>query len=292
MKRQNGFEICFEIERRLRNKIPTSLIRLGDGEGAVMGYPDVTNIHDLNRSLRNWFGQTDYDVSHISSFTEQLRNAVRQADIVGIPRAKQVASHHLYRAVMESISKFNLLSASCIYTDAAIHRLLQFSLLYRRILQNRDFLGIITPRDIGSKLKDFFNIQHVESYPVKGQFKWPGEVTERHFPEGYERLKETLRVPYQGALFFVGAGALGKVYCTWIKQQGGVAIDIGAIFDAWSGVKSRLVHPCHSFDVYSDFPTITAEKAMQRYNLLCENFELDTPRITADNATLMVPAQW
>ena len=37
----------------------------------------------------------------------------------------------------------------------------------------------------------------------------------------------------------VGAGALGKAYCEAVRQQGGVAVDIGSGFDGWAGVMSR-----------------------------------------------------
>jgi hypothetical protein len=42
-----------------------------------------------------------------------------------------------------------------------------------------------------------------------------------------------------GKVFLVGAGGLGKIYCMLIKEHGGLAYDIGALFDGWAGLYTR-----------------------------------------------------
>jgi len=37
----------------------------------------------------------------------------------------------------------------------------------------------------------------------------------------------------------VGAGLIGKAYLPLIKAQGGVALDLGALLDAWEGRATR-----------------------------------------------------
>ena len=60
-----------------------------------------------------------------------------------------------------------------------------------------------------------------------------------HFPDIFDRLRRDIVVPFPGALFLVGAGLLGKIYCHWIRQRGGVALDIGAMADAFAGFNTR-----------------------------------------------------
>jgi hypothetical protein len=60
-----------------------------------------------------------------------------------------------------------------------------------------------------------------------------------HFPERFDRLLDTLAPAFPGQVFFVGAGICGKVYCDVIARRGGVAIDIGAVCDAWLGIVTR-----------------------------------------------------
>jgi len=73
--------------------------------------------------------------------------------------------------------------------------------------------------------------------------------------------------------------ALGKIYCKWIKESGGIAIDIGSIFDAWAKVESRLKNPCHSIEEYNKTTSISLAEAVERYNTLCVHFGIDSARL-------------
>ena len=42
-----------------------------------------------------------------------------------------------------------------------------------------------------------------------------------------------------GMLYLVGGGLYGKLYCQLIQSQGGIALDLGSLFDAWLGLPSR-----------------------------------------------------
>ena len=125
-------------------------------------------------------------------------------------------------------------------------------------------------------LRELFGVAEVRWYGVQGELRDTGEILTPHFPDGFEELRETLHVPYPGALFLVGAGVFGKIYCHWIKQRGGVAVDIGSIFDSWAG-EGRVGHPVRSLDEYRLLPRITRDQAIERYNALAEQFGLDVP---------------
>jgi hypothetical protein len=45
-----------------------------------------------------------------------------------------------------------------------------------------------------------------------------------------------------GCLCLVGAGPWAEIYCAWIKQRGGVAVDIGSGFDLLDGTITRPIH--------------------------------------------------
>ena len=271
------------LQQRIKEQIPTSLIRLGDGEAAVGGYPELTNRIHVDRSWKIWFGDTSVSDTQIEQLSLSLRAAISDADVVGIPRKNQINKFHLYGTVTELITQFKLLNKTQVITDAAIHRYLQFALLYRPILRNLEFLGIISSRHIGRKLKEEFGIKQVVHYPVRGEFLHPGSENTRHFPDGFDKLHDTLSVPYKGAIFLVGAGVFGKIYCQWIKELGGIAIDIGSLFDSWAKVDSRTRHRCHHLEVYKENERISAERAIERYNSLCDEFELDTPRASINS---------
>jgi hypothetical protein len=288
----NCLDTYLRLEDAVLNRQSFSLIRLGDGEGALMGYPDITDRAAINRSFKVWFGQqviNDEDANQIASL---IRQAVVGADIVGLPRQKQVEKHPYYQAVYRSISHYNLKSETQYYTDSAVHRYLQFTLLFRKLLNNQEFVGLITPRRIASKLAEEFNIGRVEHISIKGEAKFQGDEIASHFPDTFNRLVESIEPPYRGAVYLVGAGGLGKVYCNVIKQRGGIAVDIGALFDAWSNVRSRLIHPSHSMDRYKEIPSITAKQACDRFNSLCDHFDIDTERLDISHYSSLTDESW
>lgn len=280
------------LEQAVKRKQPLSLIRLGDGEGALMGYPDITNRTAIDRSFKIWFGHTAINNDEAASLAMQVRKAVKNADIVGIPRERQLERHPYYKAVLEAINFYGLHQDATIFTDAAVHRYFQFCLFFRKLLFKKDYLGIVTPRAIDTQLKKAFSVEYVEHFPIKGEARFAGEFGLPHYPDTFEYLKSAINPPYIGALYLVGAGALGKIYCDVIKQKGGIAIDAGAIFDAWAGVKSRLVHPSHNLECYKEFPLISAEKAFERFNTLCDHFNIDTERLNFEDYPTLKNVSW
>ena len=46
----------------------------------------------------------------------------------------------------------------------------------------------------------------------------------------------------RGCLCLVGAGVWAEIYCTWIKRNGGVGVDIGSGFDLLACKATRAVH--------------------------------------------------
>ncbi len=67
----------------------------------------------------------------------------------------------------------------------------------------------------------------------------PSEGLGEHFPRYFEALRSELHVDFPGMLFLVGAGLFGKVYCQWIKERGGIGLDIGSVMDPWVGINTR-----------------------------------------------------
>ena len=289
--RLNAFEVFLWAKTRMERRESGSIIRLGDGEGAFLGYKTITNRRDVDEYLLRWLRTKSIDEVDVLYLVDALKSAVRSADIVGLPRGKQLA-HRIYRAVPEAIEAFELMSNAALSTHAALHRLLQHALLFRPLLQNAAFLGLISCRGIADELQRIFDIDETRWYGVKGEDVTrftdatedaPGDVETVHYPDGYYELRDTLQVPFPGALFLVGAGAFGKIYCQWIKELGGVAIDIGSLFDSWAGVGrvgiGRGTH-IRSLAVYDEHPRVTRQAAFQRYNDPIAQLALDVPQAT------------
>ena len=288
--RLNAFQVFDILHRRIVARQPTAAIRLGDGEGALLGYPRITNRADVDRSLRIWLGTTAIADADLHMLAGALRDAVRHADVIGIPRRKQVEKFRLFGAVERAIALYDLMDEARPLTCAALHRLLQHALLFRPLIAHLPFLGVVSSRDVAEPLQRLFGIGTVRWYGVRGEADYPGSVVMPHYPSGFAALSERLSVPYAGAVFLVGAGAFGKIYCHWIKDKGGIAIDIGSIFDSWALV-GRIGHSVRGLDVYRDLPKISSGAAVTRYNDLLDHFALDSPRATPDTLPAL-PEYW
>jgi len=205
--RMDVLQVLEMLIKARENKQPLSLIRLGDGEGRLLGYPDITTKSELDKSLKIWFSKTTFNTKDLIVISKQLRTSVRTADIIGIPRPKQQKRHE-YQSVIYAIKRFNLIQKKQAITDSAIHRYLQFGLFYRNLLSNINYCGLITCRNIADKIQTVFNIEQVVQYLIPGEMMYPGEYDGTHFPDRFYELKENLIVPFKGAIFLVGAGCL------------------------------------------------------------------------------------
>ena len=87
-------------------------------------------------------------------------------------------------------------------------------------------------------MRDYFKLPFLRCYriPEEGH---TGRMATKHFPNTYDQLLEELKHNAIGELVLVGAGVLGKAYCAWVRRAGGVALDIGSLFDGFAGVGSR-----------------------------------------------------
>jgi hypothetical protein len=217
-----------------------SLIRLGCSEGIAMAWPDISTREELASHLFGWFGPQDFSDQDRDQIAQLARSSVLSADVIGLPTRAQMEKDIGYPRVFEAVELHDLQRHRPHKCDANIHWYLQFSGAIASIVRDRDFIGLIGCREIDQELMQTFNVASTRSYLVRGEEGYKGSVLEPHWPTGFSRIRDQLEVPYPGAIFLVGAGVLGKAYCEMVKQQGGVALDIGSLFDSWASVTSRL----------------------------------------------------
>ena len=76
------------IIHRIRHGIPTSMIRLGDGEGHFLEYPpELFQWRNLDREAcqQGWWGEVKLDPNDMQRLTGLFFDAVSNADILGVP---------------------------------------------------------------------------------------------------------------------------------------------------------------------------------------------------------------
>ena len=227
------------INKSIKNRIPSSFIRKGDGENIVIGYNRlkeidykqykrimrIMNVKLKNRSLQQFI-------------IDELFSAFNNCNVLGISKIEQ---RYNFWAIENNILEL-LNFDSNQYCDMNFH--MDFvkyprenkirNEVAREIISNKN-LGIISCFNV----KDF--LFHHNSKLVKW-IKMP--IQNNLFGFGY---KITLDFYYNAFseikkhndkidVWLIGAGIHGKIFCNQIKKNNGIAIDIGSAIDSWKNI--------------------------------------------------------
>ena len=239
---------------------PFAFIRLGDGEARFLlsqathgkGVLSDEERHAMGDVVwENWFGDPLSAVAAdaCTGLAQAIVDAVASADVVGACAPERLSAdtgHYGYLVWQECwLRRLFADRPDMLFADAMSHRRLNADMPFLAgLLEGLDVLGVISPHPgLADALGRRLRIADVKSHVVPGEGRLPSapaaRASGRHFPGAYERLLADLEVPRPGCVFLVAAGLLGKIYCARIKALGGIALDVGALVDAWMGFDTR-----------------------------------------------------
>jgi hypothetical protein len=261
-----GYETI--LARRIREIIvagrPASCLRLGDGEGNILGACDreFPNLQRLSAQkaaemhLGRWF-----PMPVLEFWSRATSEAVRNADVIGVPCTGRIErlfgnlknhSRAVTFDIRGSCGTINALRyAHAALSDAVPGRVItncwfHRDLLpcYEDILRNVARLGLITCHpELADRLRSKFGVGQVDVFAIPNQISNTGVRPESlHYPDRFDAVMESLCTIRQGQVVLVAAGILGKIYCNRIKECGGIALDIGSVADVWMGQRARRYH--------------------------------------------------
>jgi len=260
------------IDERLEEASPFSLVRIGDGEGLLLSMSDRSPRMDLEY-LTVHLGPKGLELDFVLGLRNRLNESVIEADVIGVRDdivdvGFDVADMDLGRA--EFLEKFRkrfklreaersldyhgsrrIASAHAAlgqmdldddrrFCSAWFHYDYHTSGAIFRTLSKQKRIGLISCRSrLPGMLEDLFGLS-VDFYPIPDLFRQlPTPDLVPDYVERFEQLLRRRLVDRPGMLFLVGGGLYGKLLCRLIKKQGGVALDLGSLFDAWLGIPSR-----------------------------------------------------
>jgi len=221
------------------NGWPASVIRLGDGDTPLIGWPTHRDIAGITHTIKYALGRIPVTLPDVDAMMAEFQPAITNADIVGVPDEAHCRKKLLWSNIEVYLKEFDLVAPRTLLVDSNLHITAYRDGLLKELLDGLDSVTLLGCRDVvdivsrGSGIKDVRWIR----VPVEAQTNQ--NIPTNHWPDRFEELREGLVVPKPGHLFLVGAGFLGRVYCSWIKDRGGVGLDIGSIMDVFAGVKSR-----------------------------------------------------
>lgn len=299
------------LKHRIDHKIPTSFIRLGDGEGIFMKYPENLEKHqqkDQNKIQFTWWKGVLLTEEH-SDVIDQFHDAVINADVLGIvPERRIIRSvnpanlNSDSRGILAILHNLPILPLVCeLYTSCHAHTDLEQWDLYSYILKDLQSVVIISCHiQIAQYIKERFGIDHVTVYNIPSEKRYEDlfgydEIKQAHFPDVYYDILDRIKSIEKGQTVLVAAGFLGKVYCDLIKRHGGIALDIGSVADRWSEFATRGVDELGKpisgglWFKHSD----TGSLELPRHNTVRSNYNYDRQLTVKDTTnTSKVPCDY
>ena len=247
---------------------PFSLIRLGDGEGNILfwyynsvKYPYLAS-YCMYYILDMMFGNNAPEARQWDDFSEYLIKAILNADFIGLPTKAQ---HNQQFQNITTLPKPELKlrgSTGVVGVRASLMQLPTYT-LSQKILCQWHVHKQLAP-SLPKLLKFAHKVSVITCYPnllptIQRAFEINAGKTilippqalnisstpkNIHYPNRFEEIinNELIDNVENGELFLVSAGLLGKYYCSAIKDQGGMAIDIGSLADVWLGLSVRNYH--------------------------------------------------
>lgn len=226
----------------LRKKKPLSVCRFGDGEAMVLnGFKDMTA---LKYVMKRQFGEVP-SIYHIEQIRNNLIEAYRGADIIGVPTHNRFMDDHKsfwYRAsgILDEAVGIDVLQTK-LFTSIDFHSHWLDNNSFEKLLTGLDTICYISCRNLDEQLKARFGIKNVWSFQIAPEMKFTsGYEGEKHFPDQFNKIHRWVtKVPVEGNLCLVGAGVAGKIYNNWFRDLGGISVDVGSVFDSFAGKATR-----------------------------------------------------
>jgi hypothetical protein len=242
---------------------PLSMIRIGEGEGNVLGLLASEKDEELK-----WFNAIFYaqdaqllPMAAAKSFSQELLVAANNADIIGFRAFHPGRDTSEIQAIRKTIERGDVRGAlgiiralqfaksaveNSVFHNAVITSAWVYLGLLEhldRLLENASSVIIITGRPelegvFVDKLKG--RLTAFLAVPIEATEPLPDRPF--HYPTRFQEIIEALQTDLRGSLVLVGAGIFAKIYCATAKRSGAVALDLGSGFDILAGKSTRPVH--------------------------------------------------
>lgn len=242
----NTNEVISIIQDSIQKKHGLSLIRLGDGEARFLGYKEYFGDSDI-KIISNIVWGSDIPKYLVHKIQAELTMAVLNSDIIGaLPRT--TITDDTRSIIMQSTLPLVL----SLRAERKFSGFVNPNNIHYSLGKSKDFLSTICSAEKIVLITSNKSLKEILSRCLKISEKisaiiLPGEyVTDKSQVTIEERFRIFNNIEHliksaakPGAIFLVGAGIIGKFWCSLIKEEGAVAIDMGSTLDAWCGIESR-----------------------------------------------------
>ena len=254
------------VRDRLALREPFAFVRAGDGEAACLPYEPRLASHakaDARERERIWWGKPLAPALR-ARIAPAVARAIWDADCIGIPTIARflrelrldrpdALEHSLTGRGLRSLLYcseriFELRSsdlADPILTSCHLHQDLAISGCYEELLDGvRELVLISCHEGLADLVRARFGVGVTASLvlpadKISGPLLADAAAENANLPELLDSVIERIGDLPRGRLVLVGAGYPGKILVSLARERGGIALDLGSIFDYWLGLKTR-----------------------------------------------------
>ncbi|MGH6878480.1 MAG: hypothetical protein ACREHV_14055 [Rhizomicrobium sp.] len=254
------------VRERLAVKKAFSFVRIGDGEAACLPYEPRLAGHaaaDAKDRERIWWGKPLSDQAR-DRMAPRIARAMWDADCIGIPTTSRFLRElnllredaldtsltgRGLRSVLycsERVSELRSPGLPCpILTSCHLHQDLALWNCYGELLDGaREIVFVSCHPELAEWSAAHFGVR------IAGNIVLPPDrvtapllktraVASGDLPELLDTVIDEIGDLPRGRLVLVGAGYPGKLLVSIASQRGGIALDLGSIFDYWLGLNTR-----------------------------------------------------
>ena len=229
-------ELADQILKAIQTRTPFAVARYGDGEYVVAEQCDVTKISYIKH-----LGYVP-DARSRKTISELIKGSIKGLDVIGITTLT-TGNWGNSRVYFEALAEQPIVSLD-------FHTWFNENNITEQLIKAADKMLYISGHEINfERFANLKDIIHVE-IPLQ-HCKYPDQ--KQYWPEYYNHVMRYLRTKdLTGYLCFVGAGFIGKPFMMAIKNQGGIAVDLGSNMDRLAGyvirgINGRVANPDNTY---------------------------------------------
>jgi len=263
ISRQEAVDLVAQLRVRLRDKIPTSLIRVGDAESNALTYADDLARYAASDAAEReivWWGRA-IDEHARAKLANQVLGAMRDADILGIPTLERILrdvkperreflgntrAGRGIRTVLRALDAGGALAnPHALMISAHIqHDLGEWNLYPDLFAGLNDIVAVSCHAGLPDAFHKRFNASIAHNIVVPPRHASLAsfgmrEMGPKILPEVMAETIAQLPADLSGCMVIVGAGYAGKVIVQEAKTRGALALDLGSVLDYWIGASTR-----------------------------------------------------
>ncbi len=232
----NKADFFSQLKKLIQNETPFCFLRFGDGEG-LFAFTDW-NMPELYKEMcmKHWGEIPEKQEQEI--LTQNLQTAYQLCDIAGIPPQTDILMNFKSDLWIKTNESFLNLHNHTSLVSMDIHIDMVQEKFLEEIMKGRNVFYVAC-RNIDSYLLEN-GAKKAEHILVSPQYKYEKDKPQEKLYKQIPAIKNKIEQKnLKGWVCLLGAGVAGKTLGITMKNQGGMVIDAGSIFDLWAGVKSR-----------------------------------------------------